>query len=64
MSGARGVLLIDGVISDESALRRLGPDGIAKVEVIKGAAATRVFTAPRAAVGVISITTRAGAPKP
>jgi bla regulator protein BlaR1 len=62
--GFEGLLVIDGAISDESALRALGPQNIAKVEVIKGAAATQVFDDPRAANGVIHITTKAGAPKP
>jgi BlaR1 peptidase M56 len=55
------MLVIDGVISDRNALSRLAPDGIAQVEVIKGAAATTLYTDPRAANGVIRITTKAAA---
>ncbi|HEX2076415.1 MAG TPA: M56 family metallopeptidase [Longimicrobium sp.] len=59
--GFEGLVVIDGVIADRSALARLAPDGIAQVEVIKGAAATAVYSDPRAANGVIRITTRAAA---
>jgi hypothetical protein len=62
--GFEGLLIIDGVISDQSALRGLGPQLIDRVEVIKGAAATRVFDDPRATNGVIRITTKAAAAKP
>lgn len=59
-----GLLIIDGVISDESALRSLRPADIAQVEVIKGGAAEAVWSDSRAANGVIGITTKAGAAKP
>lgn len=59
--GFQGLLIIDGAVADAAALRRLGPDGIARVDVIKGAAAARVFEDPRAANGVIRITTKAAA---
>lgn len=53
------MVVIDGVISDNGALSRLDPDGIAQVDVIKGAAATALYSDPRAANGVIRITTKA-----
>lgn len=60
-AGFEGLLVIDGVISDASALRTMAPDAIEQVEVIKGAAATQVYDDPRAAQGVIRITTKRGA---
>jgi hypothetical protein len=60
--GFEGLLVIDGVVSDASALRNIGPERIAQVEVIKGAAATSAYDDPRAAQGVIRITTKAGSP--
>lgn len=62
--GFQGLLLIDGVVSDASALAGLRPEGIARVEVIKGAAAVRVFDDPRAAHGVIHVTTKAVPARP
>jgi beta-lactamase regulating signal transducer with metallopeptidase domain len=59
--GFHGLLVIDGVVSPASALRGLDHEGIERVEVIKGDAATRAYDDPRAANGVIRITTRAGA---
>jgi outer membrane receptor protein involved in Fe transport len=57
-----GLVVIDGVVRDGSALRTISPEGIAQVEVIKGEAAVRQYDDPRAAYGVIRITTKAGAP--
>ena len=57
-----GLLVIDGVVTDAGALRTLSPATIDRVEVIKGAAATAVYDDPRAAHGVIRITTKAAAP--
>ena len=56
-----GLLIVDGVIAESSALSRLDPDQIDRVEVIKGAAATRAYDDPRAAHGVIRITTKRAA---
>lgn len=53
-----GLMVIDGVVSEPGALRAMDTQEIASVEVIKGAAATRVYDDPRAAKGVIRITTR------
>jgi beta-lactamase regulating signal transducer with metallopeptidase domain len=56
------LLVIDGVIADQGALQALGPDGIERVEVIKGAAAAGLYpNDPRAANGVIRITTKKAA---
>ncbi|HEV2130395.1 MAG TPA: M56 family metallopeptidase [Longimicrobiaceae bacterium] len=53
-----GLLLLDGVPAQASALRGVRPDQIERVEVLKGDAATRQFDDPRAANGVIRITTK------
>jgi hypothetical protein len=55
-----GLLVVDGVITDRAGLGRLAPDDIHIIEVIKGTAAARIYDDPRAANGVIRITTRAG----
>lgn len=58
----QGLMLIDGRITDPSAMRAMQPGTIETVEVIKGAAAARLYPSdPRAAHGVIRITTKAGA---
>jgi hypothetical protein len=57
-----GLVVIDGVVRDGSALRSITPQGIAQVDVIKGEAAAQLYDDPRAANGVIRITTKAGAP--
>ena len=59
--GFEGLLVIDGVVTDASALRTLDADRIESVEVLKGAAAAQVYDDPRAAQGVIRITTKRGA---
>jgi hypothetical protein len=58
-----GLLVIDGKISEPGAMRALAPDRIHSVEVVKGAAATKMYDDPRAANGVIKITTKAAAAK-
>jgi hypothetical protein len=55
-----GLLVVDGVIVAPSAMRALDRDQIESIEVIKGAAATRLYDNPRAANGVIKITTKGG----
>ncbi|HVH11985.1 MAG TPA: M56 family metallopeptidase, partial [Longimicrobium sp.] len=64
-TGARtmfdGLVVIDGVISDPATLHRLAPDDIAQVDVLKGAAASAQYSDPRAANGVIRVTTKAAA---
>jgi hypothetical protein len=56
-----GLLLIDGVRVEPTELRNLRPDRIERMEVIKGQAATEIHDDPRAAQGVIRITTKDGA---
>jgi hypothetical protein len=61
-SGAdRPLIVVDGVIAAESfALRRMSPESIESIEIIKGEAARALYDNPRAANGVIFITTRPG----
>ncbi|HEX8672382.1 MAG TPA: M56 family metallopeptidase [Longimicrobium sp.] len=57
-----GLMVVDGRIADPSAMRTIEPGAIDNVEVIKGPAAARLYpNDPRAAHGVIRITTKAGA---
>jgi outer membrane receptor protein involved in Fe transport len=57
-SGEAGLVFIDGVRADPSALRALRPEQITSVEVLKGEAAAALYSEPEAAQGVIRITTR------
>lgn len=68
-SGLDGLLIIDGVIVSPSVdgeatdilrARGLDPSQIEKIEVIKGPAATAMYDDPRAARGVILVTTKGG----
>jgi beta-lactamase regulating signal transducer with metallopeptidase domain len=54
-----GLILIDGVRADASALHKLDPKNIAGVEIIKGAAATERSSDPAAKNGIISVRTKA-----
>ena len=57
-----GLLVVDGQVADPGRMRSMAPDGIANVEVIKGPAAAQLYPGnPRAAKGVIRITTRGAA---
>jgi hypothetical protein len=57
-----GLLVVDGRITDPSAMRTIEPGSIDNIEVIKGGAAARLYpNEPRAVHGVIRITTKAGA---
>ncbi|HEX6965323.1 MAG TPA: M56 family metallopeptidase [Gemmatimonadaceae bacterium] len=58
-----GLLVIDGVVSNIAALQSLTPDKIQSIEVIKGPAATKLYSDPKAANGVIRVTTKSGATK-
>ena len=62
-SGAdRPLIVLDGVIAAESfSLRGLAPESIEKIEIVKGEAARVLYDNPRAANGVILITTKPGA---
>jgi beta-lactamase regulating signal transducer with metallopeptidase domain len=55
-----GVLTINGERVPPSAMARLSPDDIDRIEVVKGAAATRLFTDAAAVNGVIQITLKPG----
>lgn len=61
MVGEHPLLVIDGVISDARTLHALGAEGIARIDVLKGEAATREYTDPRAVNGVIRIVTKKAA---
>jgi hypothetical protein len=56
-----GLLIVDGVVTASSALRSLDPNTIASIEVVKGPAARQAYDHPRAAHGVIRVTTKRGA---
>lgn len=55
-----GIIEIDGERVDEAAFRRLRPEQIESVEVIRGPAAAQLYDDPSARQGVIRITTRSG----
>jgi beta-lactamase regulating signal transducer with metallopeptidase domain len=55
-----GLVFIDGARADRMAMARLTPDQIESVEVIKGAAALRIYEEPEAVNGVIRVTTKKG----
>ena len=58
---ASPLIILDGVImSDSFWLSSLAPDSIESVEIVKGAAARRLYSDGRAVNGVIRITTKAG----
>ena len=56
-----GLLFIDDVQSPAAALRTLDPQTIERIDILKGHEATRQYDDPRAANGVIRVTTKAGA---
>lgn len=56
-----GLIFIDGVLAPPSQFRSINPDHIEKIEVLKGPAAAKLHSDPKAANGVIHITTKAGA---
>lgn len=56
-----GLLIVDGVARESNAMSALAPDQIVSVDVIKGASATQQYSDPRAANGVIRITTKKAA---
>jgi hypothetical protein len=59
-SGFDGLVVVDGKPVATSVMRGLKPGQIERIEIIKGAAATRLYDDPRAANGVIRITTKSG----
>jgi len=54
-----GLLLVDGQPMASGDLNRIDPESIATIEVVKGDAAKTRYTDPRAANGVIVVTTKA-----
>jgi TonB-dependent SusC/RagA subfamily outer membrane receptor len=54
---AQPLLIVDGVRQPQEALKRLAPDAIQSIEVIKGPAATKVY-GPDGANGVIVVTSK------
>ena len=60
-SASDPLIVLDGVVVAGSfSMSSLAPESIESVEVLKGAAASRLYSQPRAANGVIRIKTRAG----
>lgn len=53
-----GLFIIDGKVTTPDAANRISPDRIASIEVLKGDAAQRLYSDPRAAQGVILISTK------
>lgn len=53
-----GLVFVDGVRSDLTALKTLGPNRIASVEVLKSAAAIKEYSDPAAKNGVLRIFTK------
>ena len=59
--GFDGLLIIDGEVAPVARMGELRPSEIETVEVIKGAAAAAISDDPRAARGIIRVTTKAAA---
>jgi bla regulator protein blaR1 len=57
-SAFAGLLIVDGVMVDASVLKTIRANRIASIEVMKSAAATRRYNDPRAADGLIMVTTK------
>src|SRR6185437_10032497 len=53
-----GLVVIDGVISNKESLTQLSPQQIDRIDVLKHSAALHSFADPRAANGVIMVTTK------
>lgn len=53
-----GLFVIDGKIEDPSSMRKLDPESIESIEVVKGPAASQLYSDPAAKNGVILITTK------
>lgn len=62
MSTFTGLMVVDGVITDPATVNSLTPEQIVSVQIVKGASATQQYSDPRAANGVIVITTRKAKP--
>ena len=61
-AGFTGLLVVDGVARESTGINSITPDQIVSMNVIKGPAATAKYSDPRAANGVIEITTRKAKP--
>jgi TonB-dependent SusC/RagA subfamily outer membrane receptor len=55
-----GLVVVDGKIADVTSLKTIAPESIKSVNVLKGASARALYSDPRAANGVIQITTKGG----
>lgn len=55
-----GLLVVDGETTDRAGLTRVRPEDVQRIEIIKGTAAVRTYSDPRARNGVIVITTTSG----
>lgn len=58
-TGFEGVFMIDGKTVSSDVANRINPNNISSIEVVKGEAARLLSTDPRAANGIIKITTKA-----
>jgi TonB-dependent SusC/RagA subfamily outer membrane receptor len=56
--GFTGLMVLDGKITDPAVVNNLSRNEIESVNIVKGAAATALYNDPRAANGVIMITTK------
>ena len=59
LNGGSPLIVIDGVVSDNSTLNTLNPNDIAQISVLKDAASSAIYGS-RAAYGVILVTTKMG----
>ena len=57
-NGFMGLVVIDGIVSTSEALIALDPMRIVETEVLKDRVAIRVSSDPRAAYGIVKVTTR------
>ena len=60
--GFTGLMIVDGVITEPTIVNSISPDQIVSIDIVKGAAATAQYSDPRAANGVIRITTKKAKP--
>jgi beta-lactamase regulating signal transducer with metallopeptidase domain len=57
-----GLMVVDGVITDLATANAISPNDVVSVNVLKGPAAQALYSDPRAANGVIQITTKKAKP--
>ncbi|MFL5608333.1 MAG: hypothetical protein ACJ8AD_17905, partial [Gemmatimonadaceae bacterium] len=53
-----GLILVDGVRVDAATFQRLNPTAFKTVDIIKGSTATKLYSDPAAANGVIRVRTK------